>query len=323
MIRVFATVLGVLAFGVATAGLASRYLPIGSEGLLVVAAASPYLAVAGLVAMILFVGARQWVLTILAAVLCLVMVGIQLPRYIGPETTSVPGVAVRVVTANLGLGEADPLPVVTLARESADVLVLQEMTPGVAKAMSSAGLDAVFPHRVIDPRPQAAGVGIWSRYPIVESGHITGYAMPMLRARIRVPGVRADPTVVAVHLAAPWVQPLNYFNKDIAAFPATLRELSKDAGSGAVIVAGDLNSTYDMLPFRRLLADGYRDAAEQAGAGLSRTYPSRPWRRPMIGIDHVLLYNCAATSARTVAVPGSDHRGLATTIDLPVDLTAS
>ncbi len=78
-----------------------------------------------------------------------------------------------------------------------------------------------------------------------------------------------------------------------------------------------------MLPFRRLLADGYRDAAERAGAGLSRAYPSRPWRRPMIGIDHVLLYNCAATSARTVPVPGSDHRGLATTIDLPVDLTAS
>ena len=98
-----------------------------------VAAASPYLAVAGLVAMILFVGARQWVLTILAAVLCLVMVGIQLPRYIGPEKATVPGVAVRVVTANLGLGEADPLPVVALARESADVLVLQEMTPAVAK----------------------------------------------------------------------------------------------------------------------------------------------------------------------------------------------
>ena len=97
------------------------------------------------------------VLTILAAVPCLVLVGIQLPRYIGPEKTSVPGVAVRVVTANLGLGEADPLPVVTLARESADVLVLQEMTPAVAKAMSSAGLDAVFPHRVIDPRPHGGG----------------------------------------------------------------------------------------------------------------------------------------------------------------------
>jgi hypothetical protein len=43
----------------------------------------------------------------------------------------------------------------------------------------------------------------------------------------------------------------------------------------------------------------------------------------MVGIDHVLLYNCAATSAHTVEVPGSDHRGLATTVDLPVDLTAS
>lgn len=323
MIRVFATALGVLAFGVAAAGLASRYLPIGNEGILVAAAASPYLAVAGLIAMTLFVGTRQWLLTILAAVLCLVMVGIQLPRYIGPEKTSVPGVAVRVVTANLGLGEADPLPVVALARESADVLVLQEMTPGVAEAMSSAGLDAEFPHRAIDPRPHASGVGVWSRYPIVESGHITGYAMPMLRARIRVPGVKVEPIVVAVHLAAPWVHPLHHFTKDMAAFPTTLRELSREAGAGAVIVAGDLNATYDMLPFRRLLEQGYRDAAEQAGAGLSRTYPSKPWRRPMIGIDHVLVYNCAATSARTVAVPGSDHRGLATTVDLPVDLTAS
>ena len=96
------------------------------------------------------------------------------------------------------------------------------------------------------------------------------------------------------------------------------RTVQRRRTAGAVIVAGDLNSTYDMLPFRRLLADGYRDAAEQAGAGLSRTYPSRPWRRPMIGIDHVLLCNCAATSAPTVAVPGSDHRGLATIIDLPV-----
>ena len=121
--------------------------------------------------------------------------------------------------------------------------------------------------------------------------------------------------MVAVHLAAPWVQPLNYFNKDIAAFPATLRELSKDAGSGAVIVAGDLNATYDMLPFRRLLADGYRDAAEQAGAGLSRTYPSRPWRSPMIGIDHVLAVQlCGHVRAHGCCAgvrsprPGHHHR---------------
>ena len=81
-------------------------------------------------------------------------------------------------------------------------------------------------------------------------------------------------TVLAVHLAAPWVQPLQYFRDDIARFPTTLREAAaRNAGSGAVIVAGDLNSTYDMQPFRNLLDEGYRDAAEQAGAGLTRSYP--------------------------------------------------
>lgn len=323
MIRVLATVLGALAFAVAASGLVARYLPIRHDVVLVLAAASPYLTAAGLAAMVLFGVARRWVPTILAACLCLVMLAVLAPRYFGPEKVGVPSVAVRVVSANLGLGQADAGAVVALANASADVLVVQELTPELASAMSAAGLDATFPHRTIDPRPMAAGIGVWSRHPIVSAAPIGGYQMPMLSARIRVPGVRFDPTVLAVHLAAPWVQPLHWFRDDIERFPSTLRELAERAGSGAVIVAGDLNATYDMQPFRALLAEGYRDAAEQAGAGLTRSYPSRPWRRPVVGIDHVLVRNCTATAAYTVAVPASDHRGLATTVDIPVDPTAS
>jgi endonuclease/exonuclease/phosphatase (EEP) superfamily protein YafD len=43
----------------------------------------------------------------------------------------------------------------------------------------------------------------------------------------------------------------------------------------------------------------------------------------VFGIDHVLVRNCAATAAQTVPVPGSDHRGLSTVIEIPVDPTAS
>lgn len=45
----------------------------------------------------------------------------------------------------------------------------------------------------------------------------------------------------------------------------------------------------------------------------------------MIGIDHVLVYNCVASAVRTVPVPVPvpDHRGLATIIEVPVDPTAS
>ena len=323
MIRVLATVIGMLALTVATVGFLARYLSISNEVVLVIAAASPYLSAAALAAMILFALVRRWVLTIVSALLCAVMLIVLLPRYLGPEKSAVPSASVRMLTANLGLGQADPRAVVALARDTADVLVVQEMTPGLAVAMSAAGLDGVMPHRSIDPRKNAEGIGIWSRYPIADSQALSGYAMPMRIARIQVPGVVIAPTVLAVHLAAPWVQPFQYFRDDIARFPTALQEAARNAGSGAVIVAGDLNSTYDMRPFRRLLDAGYRDAAEQAGAGLTRSFPSRSWSGPVFGIDHVLVRNCRATEAQTVPVPGSDHRGLFTVIEIPLDPTAS
>jgi endonuclease/exonuclease/phosphatase (EEP) superfamily protein YafD len=318
-IRVLATVFGALALAAAAAGLVARYLPISNEVVLLLAAASPYLIVAGLVAMVLFAVVRRWVPTIVAALLCVVMLLVLLPRYLGPETSQVPSVPVRVLTANLGLGEADPKAVVALARGAADVLVLQELNPQLIAALSATGLDGVMPHRTVDPARNAQGIGIWSRYPIVDSQAVTGYQLAMRIARIQVPSVVFAPTVLAVHLAAPWVQPLQYFRDDLARFPTTLQAAARNAGSGAVIVAGDLNSTYDMRPFRRLLDEGYRDAAEQAGAGLTRSFPATAW----LGIDHVLVRNATATSVQTVPVPGSDHRGLSTVIEIPVDPTAS
>jgi endonuclease/exonuclease/phosphatase (EEP) superfamily protein YafD len=323
MIRVLATGIGALALAVAAVGFLARYLSISSEVVLIIAAASPYLSAAGLAAMVLFALVRRWVLTIVVALLCAVMLIVQMPRFLGPEKSALPSVSVRVLTANLSLGEADPKAVVALARDSADVLVLQEMTPGLIAAMSAVGLDAVMPHRSVDPAKNAQGIGIWSRYPIADSEAVTGYQLAMRIARIQVPSVVIAPTVLAVHLAAPWVQPLQHFRDDIARFPTTLQAAARNAGSGAVIVAGDLNSTYDMRPFRRLLDEGYRDAAEQAGAGLTGSFPSRPWYGPVFGIDHVLVRNCTATAAQTVPVPGSDHRGLFSLIEIPVDPTAS
>jgi hypothetical protein len=120
-------------------GLIARYLPIDHNVALVLAAASPYLMLAGPVGMLLLALGRRWLLTILAALLCMALIAVQAPRYLGPEKSEVPATAVRVLTANLGLGQADPRAVVALASDSADVLVVQEMTPGLAVAMSAAG----------------------------------------------------------------------------------------------------------------------------------------------------------------------------------------
>jgi endonuclease/exonuclease/phosphatase (EEP) superfamily protein YafD len=84
------------------------------------------------------------------------------------------------------------------------------------------------------------------------------------------------------------------------------------------MLAADLNATPDNLEFRRLLHDGYRDAAEQAGAGLTRTHPSDVrLLPPVFAVDHILTRDCTATAVRTLSLAGSDHRALVAGIRMP------
>jgi len=87
---------------------------------------------------------------------------------------------------------------------------------------------------------------------------------------------------------------------------------------GQVVVAGDFNATLDHRQLRSILGVGYRDAAEQVGAGLVRTYPAERRIPPFVGIDHVLIRGGpVATAFETRAVAGSDHRAVAAAIALP------
>ncbi|MCH9710585.1 MAG: endonuclease/exonuclease/phosphatase family protein [Actinomycetia bacterium] len=323
MMRILANLLGVLALAAAVVALGARYVPISGHSTLILAAVAPYLALAAPLAVLLLGLRRRWLLALVALAVTTALVGVYLPRYQGVAVSESAAVDVRVLTANLGVGQADPLAVVALARDSADIVTVQEVTQDAADGMSAAGMDAAFPYRVVVPAPLVSGIGIWSRHPIVQSGRIDGYSLPMLGARIRVPGVAVDTTVLSVHLAAPWPQPIGPWSRDIALLPDTLRQVGAAAGAGAVIVAGDFNATADMAPFRRLLDEGFGDAGADAGAGLARTYPDRGNRPPLLGIDHILVRNCSAVTAGTVTVPGADHRGLLATLRVPVDMTAS
>jgi endonuclease/exonuclease/phosphatase (EEP) superfamily protein YafD len=102
-----------------------------------------------------------------------------------------------------------------------------------------------------------------------------------------------------------------------------LEEAAKSASEGSVIVAGDVNSTADMREFRQLLGNGYNDASEQAGAGMTATFPADVLLPPFLGIDHILTRECTATLVRTVTVPGSDHRAMVADIELPRTSTNS
>lgn len=323
MIRLLATLLGLGALAVAIAGLVARYLPISGHPTLILAAGAPYLMTAAPAAVLLFGLGRRWVLTLVAFALTLALLWTYVPRYLPTAPPQVDAVDVRVLTANLFFGQADPAAFVTLARETADIVAVQELTPQSAAGLSAAGMDNAFPYRVLLPGDSAFGIGLWSRYQIVHSGRIEGYAFPIVGARVRIPGVRVDATVLSLHLVGPWPTPIDGWRSDIAGLPATLRDVGSSAGAGAVLVAGDFNATADMAPFRRLLDEGYADAGADAGAGLVRTYPGRGQWPPLIGIDHILTKNSSAVTAQTVVVPGADHRGLLSTVRVPVDITAS
>lgn len=322
MIRILATLTGLAALIVAAVGLGVRHLPVSGHPTLILAAAAPYLAVAAPAAVLLLGLGRRYVLTLVAFALTVAVVWVYAPRYVASSSPEVAAVDVRVLTANLYLGQADPAAFVAVARDAADIVAVQELTQQAADGLSAAGMDTAFPYRVIVPARRSSGIGLWSRHPIVHSGRIDGFTLPMVGARIRIPGVRVDATVLSVHLPGPWPTPIDGWASDIARLPDTLREVGGTAGAGAVIVAGDFNATLDMAPFRRLLDQGYDDAGADVGAGLVRTYPGSGMPPPLIGIDHILTKNASAAAATTVTVPGADHLGLLGTLRVPVDMTA-
>lgn len=303
---------GLVAFAVACFALVSRYLPITNVVVLFTATFSPYLTLCAVMSVVLLTLARRWVFAVVAVALTNTALAVQLPLYVGSDTARTEGVALRVISANLREGQADPGDVVRLAREQADLVAFQELTPQEVRRLSAAGLDAAFPYRWLDARNGAAGVGVWSRFPLQAAKRFGGYTFALVSARMRVPGISTDPIIVVAHVAGP--RPIDGWRRDLARLPVTLLELAEHAGGASVIVAGDFNSTTDMRPFRNLLRNGYRDAAEQSGAGLKPTFPA-DWRLPaLIAIDHILTRSCTATSLRTVKIPGSDHRGLVATV---------
>ena len=66
-----------------------------------------------------------------------------------------------------------------------------------------------------------------------------------------------------------------------------------------------------------MLSGGYRDAAEQSGAGITATYPANVSLPPLVAIDHVLTNRCSVSSAQTAKITGSDHRALLVRVEAP------
>lgn len=282
--------------------------------ILLIAAFAPYLAIAAAVLAVPLLFSPHRLIAAAALCLAVAVIAVQVPLFIGSGRPPAETVGIRVLTANLSNGSADPRALAALSRDT-DLLIVQELSAELADDL--AGLESEFAYRVLDPRPHAAGAGVWSRYPIVRSSRDDGYALGLLTLTVRPPGSASDVTVLNVHLAGPYPQPIDRWRREIAELRATLGEEITGGGRQAVIAAGDFNASLDMRPFRQLLRDGFAEARQHSGAGLLPTFPAdRRWP-PLVGIDHILTLNATTSDVRTERVPGSDHLGLRATVHVP------
>jgi endonuclease/exonuclease/phosphatase (EEP) superfamily protein YafD len=311
-------VVAILGLGAAGAGLTAQHLPIDDHATLIAAAFSPYLILAAplSLAVVVVALAKHWFAALLAVVLAVTAVAAQFGAIGDSHARPTAGTPVRIMTANLMLGMADANAVVKRARDNADIVALQELTPDAVHRLSHAGLDQTFPFRFAYPGAEGGGAGLWSRYPIVSPRFVEGFDMAFISARVEVK-TGVDPTILVAHVSGPWPQPITGWLRDIGLLATTMDSVARKQDTGAVIVAGDFNSTMDMLPFRQLLRNGYTDAALATGRRSIATFPQMSRVPPLLGIDHVLVRNCTPTAIRAVDSPGSDHRALLAEITIP------
>lgn len=304
----------VLAVVIAAGALLARFAPVINHPILLLAGFAPYLAIGAAVVAVPLLFTPHRLIAATALCIAVAVIALQIPLFIGSGRPPAETVGIRVLTANLSNGSADPKALAALSRDT-DLLIVQELSAELADDL--AGLESEFPYRVLDPRPHAAGAGVWSRYPIVRSSRDDGYVLGLLTLTLRPSGSASDVTVLNVHLAGPYPQPIDRWRQEIAALRDTMNEETNGGRRQAVIVAGDFNATTDMRPLRRLLSDGFTDARDNSGAGLLPTFPAdRRWP-PLLGIDHILTLNAATSDVRTERVPGSDHLGLRATVHVP------
>ena len=300
-------VLAVLAYGVI------RVLSLENNALLIGAMAlTPFVVAGAVILTLLTLVLKRWFLGLVALVVTLSMASLLGPRLLAEEQPAAKGPHLRIMAANLYLGQADARTVVNLVkRHKVDILTMSELTPIAVSALDSAGLREALPHRVFDARPGGSGSGIASKLPLRQIVLIEESSFSQPSAVVDLPG-NDDLEITAVHVNPPVT------NDSARTWRNELDELPKStANKRPRILAGDFNATLDHLAFRNLVDRGYADAGEETGEGLLATWSSWPTGPPLT-IDHIVTdARCAISSYAVYDLPNSDHRAVMAEVVLP------
>lgn len=275
---------------------------------------TPYVAAVALIGAAVAAWRRWWAGALVAGACAAVLIALLAPRAIPDRAPADPqGVRLRVLAVNLaGRYAVGPDMVAALRRWRVDVFAVAELTPLIADGFERAGIAEILPRSVLRPQPDFRGNGLYARAPLRPIDPPAA-GFELAAGELRPPGA-APVEVVAVHLEAPTgPSATGRWRRDLRALPPA-------GGEGPLrVLAGDFNATLDHAELRRLIATGYRDAAERAGRGLQPTWPVGRLLPPgLVTIDHVLAdERIRILSARSVELPLTDHRGVLAELLLP------
>lgn len=296
----------------AAVGVTAHFLGPVSTVVTLLASFTPLFVLLAIISAVTLVAARLWRSAAAALAVVLVGVGSQLPQYIGERMPSSPGASqIRIMQANLRLGEADPRAVVSRVRDSGvDVLTVAELTVPAADSLRAAGLAQVLPYSFLYARRGGGGEGIYSRFPLSDTAELPGLQHSNLRATIQPRGARRF-AVYALHPLPPYPEPAWRWAHELD----RIREVFA-AEELPFIVGADFNSTYDHERYRRLVQAGARDgaalvdASDYLGSGIVATYPADRWFPAVLALDRILTRGGTPLSFHRIELPGSDHYGV-------------
>ncbi len=208
----------------------------------------------------------------------------------------------RVVTHNVDVSNIDHK---STAREliaaDADVIALEEMDGSALNTYSQA-FAAEYPYRV-----KRSTVGLWSRYPISESGSVDiGLSWTRaLRAQVTTP--TGDVAIYVAHLASVRIGSTGFTSDQRNETIEQLGRQLADEKLAKVVLMGDLNGTANDRSLAPVTAQ-LRSAQGAAGDGFGFSWPAG---FPMARIDHVLVRGVEPSKAWVLPRTGSDHRPVA------------
>ncbi|HZO64878.1 MAG TPA: endonuclease/exonuclease/phosphatase family protein [Kribbellaceae bacterium] len=208
----------------------------------------------------------------------------------------------RVLTHNVDVANGDHAGTARdLLAADADVVALEEMT-GSALNVYNKAFDAEYPYRV-----KRSTVGLWSRYPIAESGSVDiGLSWTRaLRAQLTTPD--GDVAIYVAHLASVRIGSSGFTADQRNETIEQLGRQLADEKLAKVVLMGDLNGTANDRSLAPVTAQ-LRSAQGAAGDGFGFSWPAG---FPMARIDHVLVRGVEPSRAWVLPRTGSDHRPVA------------